>query len=106
MGQITSYSHPSALSAPGILAIDLQNLQQHNRLTKIGRQSTHRFISSPLGLVLNSDGGWRRIHNLSYLRGKSVNNEVSEAFKVFKFDSLDDAITALLSIKTDTVMVD
>ena len=57
-------SHPSALVALDILA------------SEIGPQPSYLFISSPLGLVPKSDGGWRRIYDLSFPKGKSVNNRI------------------------------
>ena len=36
------------------------------------------FISSPLGLVPKHDGGFRKIHHLSYPSGDSVNDYVAD----------------------------
>ena len=46
----------------------------HGRLKLIIPDPSQRFICSPIGLVLKSDGGWRRIHHLSFPLGSSVND--------------------------------
>ena len=63
------------------------------------------FISSPLGLVPKSDGGWRRIHDLSFPRGKSVNDGIPEPFGALEYASLDEAIAALLAIGIGAILV-
>lgn len=98
-------SHPSALSAPDILIQDLQKQQLHNRLTRIDSEPLPPFISSPLGLVPKSDGGWRRIHDLSYPRGRSVNDGIPDDFGALEYASLDDAISALLLMGTGAILV-
>ena len=98
-------SHPSALAAPDILASDLQKQQLHTSLTKIGPQPSYPFISSPLGLVPKSDGGWRRIHDLSFPKGKSVNDGIPEDFGALEYASLDDAIEVLLTIGRGAILV-
>ena len=89
-------SYPSALSAPDILIKDLQKQQYYNRLTRVGSNPLYPFISSPLGLVPKSDGGWRRIYDLSYPRGKSVNDGIPDDFGALEYATLNEAIAALL----------
>ena len=98
-------SHPSALSAPDILIKDLQKQQHHDRLTRVGSNPLYPFISSPLGLVPKSDGGWRRIHDLSYPRGKSVNDGIPDDFGALEYATLDEAIAALLLRGTGAILV-
>ena len=43
-----------------------------------------------------SDSGWRRIHDLSYPRGKSVNDGIPDDFGALEYATLDEAIAALL----------
>ena len=68
----------TANKSPGIMT---------NRFHKdivLGRVSPHDgsfpFFCSPLGLVSKSDGGWRRIHHLSYSHGDSVNDWIPESY--------------------------
>ena len=98
-------SYPSALAAPDILANDLYKQQLHNRLIKIEGQPSYPFISSPLGLVLKSDGGWRRIYDLSFPKGKSVNDGIPVEFGALEYASLDDAISALLTMGRGAILV-
>lgn len=73
---ILGVPYPSAASAPQILAADIQKQLDHDRLTRLPSPPSSRFISSPLGLIPKADGGWRRIHDLSYPQGYSVNNHI------------------------------
>ena len=56
---------PTANNAPDILTQDLDKQIAHNRVTKLDT-ILDAYISSTLGLEPKPDGGWRRIHHLSY----------------------------------------
>ena len=56
---------PTANNALDILTQDLDKQIAHNRVTKLNT-IPDAYISSPLGLEPKPDGGWRRIHHLSY----------------------------------------
>ena len=45
---------------------------------------------SPLGLVPKHDGGWRRIHDLSWPPGRSVNDSIPDAASAIHYTSIDD----------------
>ena len=47
------------------------------------------FISSPLGLVLKHDGGWRRIHHLSFSGRRSVNDNIPKDYSAIKYITID-----------------
>ena len=89
--------HPSALQAPELLAADLQKQRQKDRLVQITSTPKQPFISSPLGLVPKHDGGWRRIHNLSFPHGNSINNGIPKAFGALEYTIFNEAIEALLA---------
>ena len=61
-----NHNHQSALTAPDILTADLQKQLQHDRLAEADPQTEQQFVCSPLGLIPKHDGGWRRIHDLSF----------------------------------------
>ena len=51
------------------------------------------FVSSPVGLVLKSNGGLRRIHHLSYPRGQSVNDFIPKEACKLKYATLENIFT-------------
>lgn len=90
-------SHPSALEAPQILTQDLQKQRAHDPITKLDDVPEPPFISSPLGLVPKHDGGWRRIHDLSYPHGQSVNDGIPQEHGSLEYVTFDDGVNALLT---------
>lgn len=63
------------------------------------------FISSPLGLVPKPDGGWRRIHHLSFPKGLSVNCHIPEEWGSLEYTTFDKAIEAVLRCGPGAVMI-
>jgi hypothetical protein len=51
--------------------------------------STVPVVVSPLGLVPKHDGGWRRIHDLSYHPGRSVNESIPDSASAIQYISID-----------------
>ena len=89
-------NHQSARSAPEILTADLHKQLQHDRLTQVDPQAEAQYVCSPLGLVPKHDGGWRRIHDLSFPHGQSVNDGIPHEWGVLGYATFDDAVNALL----------
>ena len=54
--------------------------------------STVPVIVSPLGLVPKHDGGWRRIHDLSYPPGRSVNESIPDSASAIQYTSMDNIL--------------
>ena len=69
---------------------------QHNRLAEIDSQTEQQFVCSPLGLVPKHDGDWRRIHDLSFPYGTSVNDVIPQDWGALEYAIYDIAVTALL----------
>ena len=90
-------NHQSARSAPDILTADLQKQLQHDRLTQVDPQAEAQYVCSPLGLVPKHDGGWRRIHDLSYPHGDSVNDGIPHDWGALEYATYDDAVETILS---------
>lgn len=66
-----------------------------HRIHPVDPALRHTIVSSPLGLVPKHDGGWRRIHDLSYPEDESVNDAISAdsaAISYVLFDTLTDRI--------------
>ena len=59
-------------------------------------ESETQFVCSPLGLVPKHDGGWRRIHDLSYPYGNSVNDGIPQDWGTLEYTTFDDAVVILL----------
>ena len=89
-------NHQSARSTPNILTADLQKQLQHNRLIQIDPYDVPQYVCSPLGLAPKHDGGWRRIHDLSFPHGDSVNDGIPEAWGALEYTTFDEAVDALL----------
>ena len=89
-------NHFSALSTPDLLTADLQKQLQHGRLARIEPDSKAQFNCSPLGLVPKHDGGWRRIHDLSFPYGNSVNDGIPRDWGTLEYTTFDEAVDALL----------
>ena len=52
-------------------------------------------IISPLGLIPKHDGGWRRIHDLSWPSGNSTNDGIPETASAISYTSIDDIFDAV-----------
>lgn len=70
--RILSKNFSSANEDPDILTKDLEKQLHFDRVTKLSKPMEY-FISSPVGLVPKSSGGFCRIHHLSHPKGMSVN---------------------------------
>ncbi len=66
-----------AMEDPTIIKKKLQEDLASGRLTPV-HQFSCQFICSLLGLVPKHDGGWRKIHHLSHLNSKSVNDYIPD----------------------------
>ncbi len=89
--KIISGNLPSATNNPDTLTADLENEIAADWLTEVSDMGDH-FIFSPLGLAPKSDGKWRRIHYLSYPRGRSVNCYIPKEWGAFiKYITFDEA---------------
>lgn len=74
---ILSRNLSSALEDPAIIDKKLTEDLALGRVVEVDAP-TPPFICSPLGLVPKHEGGWRRIHHLSYPRGSSVNDYIPD----------------------------
>jgi hypothetical protein len=90
-------NHTSANEAPDILAADVNKQLQAGRLTALSAPLPNPYVCSPLGLVPKHDGGWRRIHDLSYPKSTSVNDGIPRDRGALEYAAVDDAIAALIA---------
>ena len=54
-------------------------------------------VVSPLGLVPKHNGGWRRIHDLSWPPGRSVNNTIPSTASAIQYTSIDNIFDLICS---------
>ena len=93
--RIHGHNHPSVLRIPTEIS---QNIATEVAATRVHQIYTlpQFYYISPLGAVekrLNGMfSGWRRIHNLSFPYGKSVNDSIREQYGSLMYQTFDDAI--------------
>ena len=102
--KIISANLLSATNDPDTLTADLENQIAADRLTKITEVGDH-FICSPLGLAPKSNGKWRKIHHLSYPRGRSVNCHIPKEWGALEYTSFDEAKQEVIRAGPGSIMV-
>ncbi len=82
---------------PHAIESTLKNSPDQDKLAadlKVGRvvavSPSPPYICSPLGLVPKHDKGWRRIHHLFHLLGRSVNDHIRPDFAALKYVTLEE----------------
>jgi len=63
------------------------------------------LVSSPLGLVVKHDGGWRRIHNLSHPIGRSVNDAIPEESAALVYTTIDNVLHHVREVGRGCILV-
>ncbi|KAJ3455228.1 hypothetical protein MRS44_013828 [Fusarium solani] len=82
-------SYPSTnhhIHEPNIIT---EKLAEDLRLYRVRLTSEPSFIS-PLGLVPKQDGGWRRIHDLSWPPDRGVNQGIPDSWSTIEYMNIDD----------------
>jgi len=104
---IESANHSSALRIPLDIETNLIEEIHAGRIIKVSQLPSH-YISSPIGAVQKKQNGkftgWRRIHDLSYPAGKSVNDGIPKHHGSLKYQTLDDAIRLIAKFGRGVVM--
>jgi len=95
--RIRSINHPSVLRIPQDITKAIMTEAALGRIRRLDPFDLPAFYYvSPLGAVekvsAGRHAGWRRIHDLSYPAGRSVNDGISEGFGTLSYQTLDDAI--------------
>ena len=88
-------NHPSVLRIHNEITDNITSEIAAQRVFEIKHLPQSYFIS-PLGAVEKKAAGirtgWRRIHDLSYPLGRSVNDGIPEAFGTLTYQTFDDAV--------------
>lgn len=80
------YSSNHHIHEPGMITAKLAEDLSLGRVRLASRPS---FVS-PLGLVPKHDGGWRRIHDLSWPPGQGLNQGIPDSWSAIEYMTIDD----------------
>ena len=98
--QLSSPNHSSALRIARELTENIMNELQEGRV-KVIHCLPEAYVSSPLGAVQKKSNGaftgWRRIHDLSFPHGLSVNDGIPAGYGSLYYETLDNAIALIAS---------
>jgi hypothetical protein len=104
---IKNTNHSSALRIPKDILANLHDEITAGRVKRVHDLPPY-FMASPIGAVQKKSNGvftgWRRIHDLSFPHGKSVNDGIPKHFGSLKYQTIDDAIDLLLRLGPGTRM--
>ena len=96
--RIVSRNHSTVNISPDDIKSKLEVDIAQSRIVIALLNPSDRFISSPLGLVPKNDGGFRRIHDLSYPLQSSVNTHIDKSYGALHYTHiehiLDDIVKA------------
>ena len=101
---ILSSKLPSALIDQSVIDEKLAQDLAIGRIVQITNPSLP-FISSPLGPVPKHDGGFRKIHHLSYPRGHSVNDYIANEASPLSYTSLQRIFSRVLATGRHAVLI-
>lgn len=63
------------------------------------------FISSPLGFVSKHDGGFWKIHHLSYLKGSLINDHITKKAFILLYTSLQKIFDKVIAVGRHAVLI-
>ena len=101
---IISENLASSLAEPSIITNKLRSDIQLGRASPC-QSSPPPYICSPLGLAPKSDGGWRRIHHLSFPEGNSVNSHIPTDWAYLRYTSLENIFTMVRHVGRGAIIV-
>ena len=100
-------NHSSALKIPEDITQNIADELHLGRIDEVKDFPLH-FVCSPLGAVPKQQNGerrgWRRIHDLSFPYGSSVNDGIPEHYRSLAYQTLDDAINILAHLGRHTIL--
>lgn len=102
---IDSKNLPSALIQPDFIDENIAHDLALVRIKQLNYTPTEHFISSPLGLVPKHDGGFRKIHHLSYPHGFSVNDYIASEFATLSYSSLQSIFARIITAGRHAVLI-
>ena len=102
-----THNHPSSGDNPSVVSEYLREELRLGRLVgPIPQPRSHLIHTSPVGLVPKPHSDkWRLIIDLSYPRGKSVNDGISSAFCSLQYTSVDNAVNIITALGNSTELI-
>ena len=106
--RIRARNHSSVYRIPDEITANIRDELAAARVAPISSLPITGFAISPLGAVEKKANGvrtsWRRIHDLSYPHGSSVNDGIPPEFGTLHYQTLDDAIRLIASAGKNVVL--
>jgi len=93
--RVRASNHPSVLRIPQEISDGIAIEIRSQRVIEVHNLPNFYYISPLWAVEKKSAGihmGWRRIHDLSFSRGRSVNDGIPEAYGTLSYQTFDDAI--------------
>jgi len=105
--RIRGRNHSSAVRISSEITENIQSELSHGRILPV-HSLPQFYVISPIGVVPKiSNGvqtGWRRIHDLSFPPGLSVNDGIPPSYGSLLYQTIDDAIALVSKAGRDAVM--
>ncbi len=101
---ILSDNLASDLKDPPIIDKKLTKDLALGRVVEV-EKPTPPFICSPLGLVPNHDGSWRKIHHLSHPRGESVNDHILDREGGLRYTRFQEVLQLVIQAGRDSIIL-
>ena len=98
--RIRSHNHSSVHRISDIITQNIMEELTAGRIAHVSSLPSAFFISSLGAIEKKTNGqltGWRRIHDLSFPHGSSVNDGILEHYGSLQYQTLDDAIKSIAS---------
>ncbi|KAI0994450.1 hypothetical protein K3495_g13731 [Podosphaera aphanis] len=95
--KLISENHGSCSLVPQELSFKLTREISLGRTIKVNPAQLPFFISSPLGLVPEGNGGFRRIQDLSFPPGTSVNAFIPKAYNSLEYTTIYEIYDAIVA---------
>ena len=101
---ILSENLASALEDTEIIDNELRDDLALQRVVEV-KDPAPPFIPSSLGLVAKHEGGWRKIHHLSYPRGHSVNDQIPDGEGEMRYTQFQDVLRMVTKARRNCVIL-
>ena len=87
-----------------VLTKNIENQQTYDHIFRLKSISKHIIISF-FKLTPKFNNKWRKIHHLFYSFKKSINDNISKAFKTIKYTTVNKTIKKISDLKSKTMLI-
>ena len=88
-----------------IFIVDFDKQFIVRRMSKMSFSLSAHYICLLLNLIFKHDDEWKRIHDLSYFKNNSINENIIENAEVLKYVTFDEIIAIFIFQERDVVML-